>query len=141
MLNQEMSRIVHRGDQAAHDISVLIAARPGRMRDSLLAVLKSAPGISVVGQADCGASALSMIAACCPALALLDTDLPDGQAFAVLEQIKTLEPRCCCLVLADDRHQQQDAVSAGADAALLKGFPAAKLLGVIERLVDGHGAA
>lgn len=141
MLNQEMLRIMYRGNQAAHDISVLVAARPGRMRDSLLALLKSAPRISVVGQTDCGASALNMVAVYHPALALLDTDLPDGKVFAVLEQIKALEPRCCCLVLADDRHQQQDAVSAGADAALLKGFPAARLLDVIERLVDGHGAA
>lgn len=135
MLNQDMLRIVHRGDKAEHDTAVLIVARPGRMRDSLLALLKSAPGISVVGQADSGASALSMIAMYRPALALLDTDLPDDQAFAVLEQTKTLEPRCRCLVLADEMRQLQDAMSAGADAVLLKGFPAARLFEVIENLV------
>jgi DNA-binding NarL/FixJ family response regulator len=129
---------MHRGDKAEHDISVLIAARPGRMRDSLLAVLKSVPRVSVVGQADCGASALSMIAVSRPALALLDTNLPDGEVTAVLEQIKTLEPRCRCLVLADEMRQLRDAVSAGADAALLKGFPAARLFEVIENLMGRY---
>ena len=41
------------------------------------------------------------------------------------------------LVLADDVWQQLEARSAGADVALLKGFPANKLFDVIDDLVDG----
>ena len=39
-------------NEAEHNASILIAARPCRVRDSLYLLLKTMPGIEVIGRAD-----------------------------------------------------------------------------------------
>lgn len=113
--------------------SILIAARPDRMRDSLCLLLESRRGFRVVGHADdCGA-ALRMVAEQRPVLVLLDTNLPGERLAVLLEQIRINAPQSRCLVLADDVWQRREACAAGADGTLLKGFPAEELLQIIEQ--------
>jgi two-component system nitrate/nitrite response regulator NarL len=120
------------------DVSTLIAARPGRMRDCLHALLKAVSHIQVIGCADDGASALKLVIEHEPNLVLLDTNLSEAQVYSVLEQIKATRSQTRCIVLADSIQQQRTAAAAGADAALIKGFRAAKLVEVIEELVSGQ---
>jgi DNA-binding NarL/FixJ family response regulator len=119
-----------------HNASVLIAARPCRMRDSLRLLLKTMPGIEIVGHADDSASALRMVAEHHPALVLLDTNLPGEGVATVLQQIKASGSPSRCLVLAGSSRQQRKAREAGADAALLGGFSATELFEAIEGLLD-----
>jgi DNA-binding NarL/FixJ family response regulator len=114
---------------------VLIAGRPCRMRDSLHILLKTMPGIDIIGHADDGSSALRMITERQPALVLLDTNLPGEMFFTLLKRIKGNGCRSRCLVLADNVQQRQEAQAAGADAALVKGFPAVELFETIEGLL------
>lgn len=116
-------------------ITAVIVAEPGPLRDSLQTLLMALPQIETVRLASDAPSAWKAITEQAPALVLLDTNLPDGDALALLRRIKAQEHRAQCLVLADDRQQQQDATAAGADAALLKGYPAAGLFGTIEKLL------
>jgi DNA-binding NarL/FixJ family response regulator len=120
------------------DVSTLIAAKPGRMRDCLHALLKAVSHIQVIGCADDGASALKLVIEHEPDLVLLDTNLAEAQAYLVLEQIKATRPQTRCIVLADTAQQRQLAEAAGADAALIKGYRAARLAEVIENLASGH---
>ena len=55
------------------NVSVLIAAKPSRMRDSQYVQLKTVSGINIVGFADDSASSLKMISERRPALVLLVT--------------------------------------------------------------------
>ncbi len=120
------------------DVSTLIAASPGRMRDSLYALLKAVSHIQVIGCADDGATALSLVTEHEPDLVLLDTNLAKAQVGSTLEQIKAMRPQTRCIVLVDSAQQRQLAETAGADATLIKGFRANKLVEVIERLASGQ---
>ena len=120
------------------NVSTLIAARPGRMRDCLHALLEAVSQIKVIGRADDGASTLKLVTEHEPNLVLLDTNLTEAQVYSVLEQIKATRSQTRCIVLADSVQQQQMAAAAGADAALIKGFRADKLVEVIEKLASGQ---
>lgn len=119
-------------------VSTLIAAKPGRMRDCLHALLKAISHIQVIGRADDGTSTLRLVAEHEPNLLLLDTNLTEGQVYSVLEQIRATRSQTRCIVLADSAQQQRTATAAGADAALIKGYRADKLVEVIEKLASGQ---
>ncbi len=132
--------IISREDEIKLGAPVLVAARPGRMRDSLQILLKMVNGINVVGHADDSSSAVRMVSMHRPALLLLDTNLPGEEISTVLKQIKANGSRSRCLVLVDSVQQRRDARTAGADVALIKGFPAAKLFEVIKGLLSEQKA-
>jgi two-component system NarL family response regulator len=115
----------------------VIVAEPGPLRDSLQTLLLALPQVETVCLVGDASSAWRAIVEQVPTLVLLDTNLPGGEALALLKKIKAQEKRARCLVLADDRQQQQEATAAGADAALLKGHPAASLFETIEELLLG----
>ena len=119
---------------------VLIAGKPSRMRDSLHTLLKTMPGIEIVGHADDDSAALRMVAEHRPVLVLLDTNLPGEDFTTVLDQIKAARPKNRSLVLVENLNQQQEARAAGADAALIKGYRTAELFAVIERLLSWPGS-
>ena len=123
------------------DALILIAAKPGVMRDGFQAVLAAIPQVKVIDPADDSASALRAVAEHQPALILLDTNLPDCQVWTLLEQIKTRWPQVQCLVLADNRKQQQTAKTADADGVLIKGGPAGEFYAAINRLLLRYSAS
>jgi DNA-binding NarL/FixJ family response regulator len=113
----------------------LIVTGPGSFQNGLLALMTAMPQIEVVGEADNASSALQMVVERRPALVLLDMDLPGNDPWALLRQIKNDWPAIRCIALADDVQHQQDSQAAGADVALVKGFPPAQLIATIERLL------
>ena len=114
----------------------LIATRPGPLQNGLVALMTTMPQVNAVIVAEEAASALRMIADHLPSLVLLEMALPGEGTGTVLKQIKATWPLTRCIVLANDVRQQQEAEAAGADIVLLKGFPAAKLIAAIERLLS-----
>ncbi len=118
--------------------SILIAAKPGVMRDGFQAVLTVIPQAKVIDPADDSASALRAVAEYRPALILLDTNLPDHQVWTLLEQVKAQWPQVQCLVLADNRQQRQTAQAAGADRVLIKGCPAKEFYANINGMLSRH---
>jgi DNA-binding NarL/FixJ family response regulator len=113
---------------------VLVVARPGRIRDSLQALLHIVPQLKVA-MATHSFLAVQMMVQYNPALILLDVDLPDDQAWDLLKQIQLKRPQTRCLFLVNSIQQQRAATAAGAHAALLKGFGAAELFTTIEKLL------
>jgi DNA-binding NarL/FixJ family response regulator len=114
---------------------VLIAARPDRMRDSLRFLLRTMPGIDIIGPADDSSSTLRMVSEHRPALVLLDTNLPGEKIPSLLKQIKAHGSPGRCLVLSENSRQQQETRAAGADAALLKGFSTEQLFETVAALL------
>jgi two-component system nitrate/nitrite response regulator NarL len=93
-------------------------------------------GIDVIGQADDSSSAMRMISEQNPALVLLDTNLPDKGTYSILKRVKANGSTSRYLVLADSVRERRDAYSAGADAALIKGFCTAKLIELVKSLLS-----
>ena len=117
------------------NISTLIVARPGPLRSGLWAMLTMMPQIESVKQVSDASAIRSAVKKHDPALVLLDGNLPRNGIAPVLEMIKGNGYQGRCLVLADDVEQQQEAESAGADMALVKGFPAGMLFEIVAELV------
>src|SRR5688572_18744923 len=111
--------------------SLLIVAAPGRLRDSLEALLKTLSWLHIVEPVDNKLSALEIMSQYQPKLILLD-----DETWSLLKSIKTLYPQVHCLALVNGLQQQQAAKSAGADITLLKGFVASELFAAIEKLLS-----
>ena len=116
--------------------SVLILAKPGRIRDGLEALLRTIPQTEIVCQGNDSSMALEMITECDPDLVLLVTDLPNDGAGQILEHLKD-EPGTKCIVLTSTGVSLGQAKSAGADEVLLTGFPTSKLFKSVTRLLSG----
>jgi DNA-binding NarL/FixJ family response regulator len=121
---------------AENRASVLIIAKPSRMRDGLRALLRTIPYLTLVGQVDDGLSAIKTMTDQHPALVLLGANLLDEDIQTVLAQIKAKWPETRCIVLVDNVQQQWIAKAAGADSALLVGFPASKFVSTIQELLS-----
>ena len=114
---------------------LLIVAKPGRMRNSLRALLNSMQGIDVIAQVDDALAALKILEQGYPALMLLDANLPYTDAKVVLQYTKSKWPQAKCVVLAANIHQKRQAKADGADEVLLKGFSANTLFSTIRILL------
>ena len=121
--------------------SVLIVASPGELRESLQALLATLPRVGQVLVANDGAGALSAIERNCPELLVVDGDIPAGNAHRLLERAKQECPESRFLVLVDSTAQLNEAESAGADRAVLKGYPASQLLRTASELINRPDAS
>ena len=118
----------------------LIVAKPGPLRNSLQALLTTMPQIEIVAEANDSLALLRMGDRIQPDIVLLDASLPQHEVWAALRQIQEEWSRTRTIVLVDDSRQQKQATEAGANVALLKGFPAAKLATIVEMMLqDGKG--
>ena len=125
-------------NREGENMSALIVAEPGPLRDSLYFVLRMIPGIDIVDYVNDAGWALRIVAEHRPDLVILDAGTAGDGALLVAKEVTSGGSRSPCLVFADDVQQQQRFRSAGVDAVLLKGYPAVKLLDVIAGLLDEH---
>jgi len=117
------------------DGTALIVAMPGELRDGLRALLAATGKIGHISLADDGLAALAIIGQLCAQIAVLDWNIPVSDIPTLLTRIKAECPETKCLVLADCVEQQREAESAGADVAVVKGYPAARLVETISTLL------
>jgi DNA-binding NarL/FixJ family response regulator len=133
-----VARMTPKEDQNEGDVLTLIVAKPGRIRDSLQAVLQLIPRLKVVGVTSHNFLALQILAQYKPALILLDVDVPDEGAWVLLKEMQRTRPQTPCLFFVNSIEQQRMARIAGANAALLKGFEAMELIATIEELLPHY---
>ena len=119
--------------------AALIVAKPGPLRDGLRALMTATPQIEAVEEVEDISLALRVVFEHCPDLVVLDSDLANGEVWMTVRRTKARCPGVRCIVLANDIQQNQEAEAAGADAVLLKGFPAASLIATIVRLLPQRG--
>jgi DNA-binding NarL/FixJ family response regulator len=113
-------------------IKVLVAA-PNSIRDSLIVVLKSMKDIQVVDIATDTALALMMVRETRPSLILVDAGFEIG-AIDFIRQIKKENHLAKCIVLVDTVERHRQAVEAGANGILFKGFSVAQLKEMVAHL-------
>ena len=122
------------------EVLVLIAAEPGPLRDSLRVLLTVVPYAVAVDQVGDASSILQAVAETHPDLVLLDAGMADAKVPEAVAWIRASNTQSKCLVLTDDVQQRRQALTAGADAALVKGTPATTMIETIEELVTPAAA-
>ena len=120
-----------------HQVTLaLIVAQPGPLRDSLQALMTTIPQIEILAETTDPSVLLRMGAEIQPDVVLMDADLPREQVWSALREIKDKWSQTRTIVLVRDSQQQREAQAAGADIALIKGYPAARLITAIGELLS-----
>jgi DNA-binding NarL/FixJ family response regulator len=115
-------------------VTVLIIAPPGRLRDSLRVLLRSA-NVTWILEADTFQAGLSALAQAQPTLVVLDPGGPMGDVARMLRQLKQNGHRRC-LVWARNAEQERQARQAGADETLAPGLSTAALRAILDKAVE-----
>jgi DNA-binding NarL/FixJ family response regulator len=114
--------------------SALIIAGPGPLRDGLRALVGTMPQVEAVSVASNVQGFANIDLQTQPNLVLLDVSAAPG-VWLTIRRIKARWPGSRIIVLANTVEQQGEAVAAGADAVLLEGLPAARIIAVIVKLL------
>jgi DNA-binding NarL/FixJ family response regulator len=119
-------------------ITVVLADDHAIVREGL-AALCAANGMTVIGQACDGPSALEKIAGLKPDFAILDLQMPGLTGAEVIRRLRSNGCASKLLVLSVSREDSTvvEALRAGADAYLLKDGPGRHLLDAIQYVQDG----
>jgi DNA-binding NarL/FixJ family response regulator len=122
-------------------VSALIIAQPGQLRDGLYMLLKATPRVDVVIRAHVAPSTLDLGTLPCLSLIVVDADgEPSGMALDLLAQIKAQCPTARSITLVNSDAEHERCVAAGADVVLVKGVLATRLLTIIEELLSDTAA-
>jgi DNA-binding NarL/FixJ family response regulator len=113
----------------------LVVAKPNHLWDGLRALLRTVPQIEIIAEIRDPAILLKMGVEIQPDLVLLDASLFGEEILTAITKIRGEWAKTKCVVLMEDSQHRQAAYSAGADYVLIKGFPAAGLVAIIEELL------
>ena len=101
------------------------------MRDGLVALLATSPGIKSVSEATNGREAIQLAAQVLPDVVLMDIQMPEMDGIKATRLIKEAWPKIKIIVLTIDSKHRTEALTAGADAFLIKGFSEETILKAI----------
>lgn len=120
-------------------IRVLIVEDDPMMQLGLEQSLASAPGITVVGQAEDGYTAVEEALALKPDVIVMDIGLPRQDGIAATQQIKEAMPEVHVVMLTSHTTENEviGALSSGADAYCVKGTSVDRLLTAIQAAQEG----
>ncbi|MBD1853094.1 response regulator transcription factor [Leptolyngbya sp. GB1-A1] len=120
-------------------IRVLIVEDDPMMQLGLEQSLTSAPGITVIGQAEDGYTAVEEALKLKPDVIVMDIGLPRQDGIAATQQIKEAMPGVHVVMLTSHTTENEviGALSSGADAYCVKGTSVDRLLTAIEAAQEG----
>ena len=118
-------------------IRVLIADDRPRSRNGLKALLVTWPEVEVVGEAVNGQEAVDLAKERCPDVILMDALMPVMGGIEATRIIKNERPGTKVIMLTMYASYQTNALEAGVDGFLVKGFKADDLLMMIS---NKHGS-
>ncbi len=101
---------------------VMIAAKPGIMRNSLQSYLRTIPNLHDITLADDAIAAFQLVCATSPSVMIVDADLSESEMLGLVYQARKEKPQMQIVALVDSMRQRELCLSAGANHALLKGF-------------------
>ncbi|EGX57395.1 two-component system response regulator [Streptomyces zinciresistens K42] len=121
-------------------IRVLVAEDQSAVRAGLVLILRSAPGIEVVGEAADGEEAVARARELRPDLVLMDVQMPRLDGVSATRQV-VAEGLADVLVLTTFDHDEYvfGALRAGASGFLLKHAEAADLVAAVRTVARGEG--
>jgi two-component system, NarL family, nitrate/nitrite response regulator NarL len=124
----------------SEDLRVVLADDHHFFRDGLREVLASS-GISVVGEASDGRSAISLTSQLAPDVLVIDLHMPDISGIESIREITDTRPEVQIVVLtvSADEGDAREALAAGASGYLLKDTRTSDIPGAIRQAAAGQG--
>ena len=122
------------------NVKLLIADDHPVVRSGLRGMLESQPDFEVVGEAENGTEAVSLVSRLRPDVVLMDLRMPKMDGVAATTRIKAEHPEVNVLVLTTYESDADilKAVAAGATGYLLKDTPREGLYGAIRAAAEGR---
>jgi DNA-binding NarL/FixJ family response regulator len=122
------------------EVSIVVVDDHPLFRQGVINILSLESGFKVVGQADNGTKALSLIRTLRPCIAIVDVNLPGMNGQQVTRRVvqEKLPTRIVLLTAYDDHEQIIHAAWAGAAAYCAKDIDPGKLIEAIKEVVDGR---
>jgi DNA-binding NarL/FixJ family response regulator len=119
---------------------VLLVDDHALVRDGLRRLLEDSPGITVVGAASDGESAVRLAADLTPRVIVMDYLLPGQNGLATLARIRQARPDAAILMLSmrDEEPLIQRALAAGARGFITKAAVDVDLAQAVRRIVNGE---
>jgi DNA-binding NarL/FixJ family response regulator len=123
-------------------MDIVLASARADLRFSMEVLLREQSGLVVIGTATGSDGLLALIETTRPVLVILDWDLPGRPIEDVLAKAHAADCRPYVIVLGKDEASQRVALSAGADAFVLRGDSPRTLLDAVQqgRLPRGTAA-
>jgi len=122
------------------DTTVLLADDHHLVRSGLAALVDSADGLRVVGQAADGAEAVELASTLQPDVVLMDLSMPVLDGVGATRRIVQDRPEAAVVVLTSfsDASRVGDALAAGAIGYLLKDCDPSDLIAAVRSAAQGH---
>jgi DNA-binding NarL/FixJ family response regulator len=121
-------------------IRVLIADDHVLFREGVHAILKSVPGVEIVGEAGTGQEALTLATDLKPDVILMDIQMPDLNGVEATRRILKTQPEAGIIIVTmlEDDDSLFSAMRAGARGYVLKGADKAEMLKSIRAVANGE---
>ena len=119
-------------------VSAVLVAAPGVMQEAMETIFKSFPDLQVVGTASGGLSAVNLLRSHQPDLIVVDASIPDGEALALVKQVKAQHVSTSCIVLTTTTQQMHGALAEGADVVLPRSVPYSTLVMAVRSVGPGR---
>jgi two-component system response regulator DesR len=103
-------------------VRVLVAARPGLMRNALTAFLIGIAPVYVLALTEDASTTAATARARHPDVLVVDGDLSEVEVLDILQQLRAELPALRSVILANTLQQQRRFLAAGASRVLLKGL-------------------
>lgn len=117
---------------------VLIADDNMRARSGLRGLLALCREIEVIGEAAGGLEAVDMVRDHQPDVVLMDVRMPQMDGLEATRQIKEQWPQVRVVAMSMYASHRAEALTAGAEAFVVKGSPSGELLAAILDIVKGE---
>lgn len=121
-------------------IRLIIVDDHAVLRDGLKTILESEQDIQVIGEAESGNLALSLVTTLKPDVVLTDINMPGMNGIEVTKAIKQIDSHVKVLILTMHSHQEylMAAIKEGADGYLLKDAPSNHVIDAIRTVHLGE---
>jgi two-component system, NarL family, response regulator LiaR len=110
------------------------------VRKGILSYLEIEPGIEIVGEADSGVKAISLVKKTKPDVVLMDLLMENGTGIEATREILDFYPECKIIIITSfyDDDQVFPAIEAGAFSYMLKTATASEVIQAIEKAATGE---
>ncbi|WP_079510194.1 response regulator transcription factor [Mesobacillus jeotgali] len=110
------------------------------VRKGILSYLETEPGIEIVGEADSGVKAVSLVKETKPDVVLMDLLMENGTGIEATREILGFYPECKIIIITSfyDDDQVFPAIEAGAFSYMLKTATASEVIQAIEKAARGE---
>lgn len=121
-------------------ITILLVDDQALFREALRTLLSIQPDLEIVGEAANGEEAIRLAADLCPAVVLMDLQMPVLDGVAATRRLRSSQPDCRVIALTtfDDNEYVFEGLRAGAVGYLLKDAPSEKLVEAIRAAARGE---